>query len=301
MLKPFVCGTFHHEDDDNPLLVSPGFSPRKSKRKYENPYSTRGLDKFSELLADLDEKRQKIYSEMNPNDISFVRFVYSNTDDFVPIVVKVKNKDHHKQHRSEELRVIKARHLTPSESMNKSTTESNAAIVEEIKQQPKLELEAKESTKNFSWNMKKWDMWKPYFYVPIVIILILMLLTMFGRSFATLCTCVLWYIIPTLKDSSSLNPRKSMQKKDHIRGLSEIKKVVVTNEVNTNKKKDYVRGFSEKKMVVNEGMKKKDYIRRWSGKKIETEGLVSLTSDHSPEASKNYKSITAKHGYKKSW
>ncbi|CAL0322508.1 unnamed protein product [Lupinus luteus] len=298
MLKPFVCGTFHHEDDDNPLLVSPGFSPRKSKRKYENPYSTRGLDKFSELLADLDEKRQKIYSEMNPNDISFVRFVYSNTDDFVPIVVKVKNKDHHKQHRSEEMRVVKARHLTPSKSMDNTTTKSNAATVEERKQQPKLELEAKKSMKNFSWNM-----WKPSFYVPIIIILILMLLTMFGRSFATLCTCVLWYIIPTLKDfSSSLNPRKSMHKKDHIRGLSEIKKVVVTNEVNTNRKKDYIRGFSEKKMVVNEGMmKKKDYIRRLSEKNIETEGLVYLTSDHSPEASKKYKSTTPKHGYKKSW
>ncbi|KAE9599984.1 hypothetical protein Lalb_Chr14g0368171 [Lupinus albus] len=295
MLKPFVCGTFHHEDDDNSLLVSPSFSPKKSKRKNENPYSTRGLDKFSELLADLDKKRQKIYSEMNPNDISFVRFVYSNTNDFVPIVVKVKNKDHYKQHKSEELRVVKARHLTPSESMDKYTTESNAAIVEERKQQPKLELEAKKS-------MKKWDMWKPYFYVPIVIISILMLLTMFGRSFATLCTCVLWYIIPTLKGSSLLNPWKSMQKKDYVKGLSEIKKLVVTNEVNTNKKKDHVRGFSEKKMVVmNEGMKKKNYIRRWSENKIETEGLVSLTSDHSSEASKNYKSITAKHGYKKSW
>ncbi|OIW15572.1 hypothetical protein TanjilG_01095 [Lupinus angustifolius] len=306
MLKPFlVCGTFHHEDD-NPLLVSPGCSPRKSKRKVDNnPYSTRGLDKFSELLADLDEKRQKIYSQMNPQDISFIRFVYSKTDDFVPIVVKVRNKDDKKQHKSEELRVVKARNLTPiSESMvEKSGTESNAINVEERREQPKFEFEAKESKKSFIWSVKKWDMWKPSFYVPMVMILILMFLTMFGRSFATICTCVLWYIIPTLKDNNTLssNPRKSMKKKDYVRGLSEIKKVVLTNERSTQKKKDYVRGYSEKKMVVNEGMKKKEHIRRWSEKKIETEGLVSLKSDHNPEASKDYKSSTPKHGHKKSW
>ncbi|KAE9588470.1 hypothetical protein Lalb_Chr22g0355661 [Lupinus albus] len=309
MLKPLlVCGTFPHEDDNNPLLASPGCSPRKSKRKVDNnPYSSRGLDKFSELLADLDEKRQKIYSQMNPKDISFIRFVYSNTDDFVPIVVKVKNKDHHKQHKSEELRVVKTRHLTTPmlESMvEKSRTESNATDMEERKEQPKLEFEAKESKKStFTWNMKKWDMWwKPSFYVPMVMILILMFLTMFGRSFATICTCVLWYIIPTLKDNntSSSNPRK---KKDYVRGFSEIKKVVSNNEGNSKKKKDYVRGYSEKKMVVNEGVKKKEYIRRWSEKKIETEGLVSLKSDHHnlDEASKDYKSSTPKHGHKKSW
>ena len=94
MLNLFVCGPFHNEYDDEPCLASPNSSsPRKYKRKNSknnNPYSTRGLDKFSELLADLDEKRQKIYSQTNPHDISFVRFVYSNTDDdIVPVVVKV--------------------------------------------------------------------------------------------------------------------------------------------------------------------------------------------------------------------
>lgn len=301
MLNPFVCGTsFDHEDD--PLLSSS--SPRKSKRKdNNNPYSTRGLDKFSALLADLDEKRQKIYSQMRPHDISFVRFMYSNsTDDVVPIVVKVKNKDHQK-HKSEELnKLVKARNLTPiSESTDKSSTESNATSVEERKKQTKLEgHETKVAKKSFfSWNMKKWDMWKPSFYVPVILILILVLLIAFGRTFATLCTCVLWYIIPTLKGTSSnSNPRKSMKKKDYFRGLSEKK--VVTTELGTNKKKDNVRGMSEKKMVVSEGMKKKDYVRRWSEKKMDTEGMVSITSDN-PEASKNKSTTTAKHGHKKSW
>ncbi|KAK7291055.1 hypothetical protein RIF29_05918 [Crotalaria pallida] len=347
MLKPLVCGTFHHEDDDDLSFLS----PRKSKKKHDNPYSSRGLDKFSELLADLDEKRQKIYSQMNPHDISFVRFVYSNTDDFVPIVVKVKNKDkdhnhnhnNNNKHKSEELRVVKARHLTPiSESRDKSSGIERENLVtmttnvkerkQQQQQQPKLEHEAKDSKKSFfSWNIKMLDLWRPCFYVPMVMILILVFLTLFGRSISILCTCVLWYIIPTLKgtsssSSSSSSPRKSVKKKDYVRGLNEIKKVVVdegtnhkkkdygrglseikkvvmTNEGNTNnKKKDYVRGFSEKNMVVNEGVKKKDYVRRWSEKKIDetAEGLVSLSSDHSPEASKN-KSATPKQGHKKSW
>ncbi|KAL4370378.1 hypothetical protein AHAS_Ahas06G0059800 [Arachis hypogaea] len=49
----------------------------------------------------------------------------------------------------------------------------------------------------------------PSFYVLAVMILILVFLTVFGRSVVTLCTCVLWY--------------------EYVRGLSE-KKMVVMNE-----------------------------------------------------------------------
>ena len=143
MLNPFVCGTFHNEYDDEPCLASPNSSPRKYKRKVSknNPYSARGLDKFSELLADLDEKRQKIYSQMNPHDISFVRFVYSNTnDDIVPVVVKVKNNKDQKHSKSQELKVVRARTTTmtlthTSEySMDKSATTDQENPAEERKQ-----------------------------------------------------------------------------------------------------------------------------------------------------------------------
>ncbi|TKY44463.1 hypothetical protein E2542_SST31605 [Spatholobus suberectus] len=176
-LNPFVCGTFHDQDDET-CLASPLSSPRKYKRKdsKNNPYSTRGLDKFSELLADLDEKRQKIYSQTNPHDISFVRFVYSNTDDIVPVVVKVKNnKD--QRHKSQDLKVVRARTLThTSESMEKSaTTDQNPT---EERKQPKIETdETKVAKKRFSWNIKNWDVGKPSFYLPVVMVLILLLLT----------------------------------------------------------------------------------------------------------------------------
>ncbi|XP_061372004.1 uncharacterized protein LOC133314537 [Gastrolobium bilobum] len=221
MLNPFVCGTFHQEAEDGPCS-----SPKKSKRKDSrdnNPFSTRGLDKFSALLADLDQRRQKVYSQMSPQDISLVRFAYSNTDDFVPIVVKVKNKDQ-KRHKSEEL---KARHLiTPllDRPIEKSTTSAEATASIEERKQPKKNIST------FSWDML---MKRPSFYVPAVMILILVFLTVFGRSVATLCTCVMWYVVPTLNDISK-PPRKSTKKKK--------------------KKDNYVIGLSEKKMVTHEGL-----------------------------------------------
>ncbi|CAL0305787.1 unnamed protein product [Lupinus luteus] len=184
MLNTFVCGNFHHEDED----IVPCSSPKKSKRSKDhsrdnNPYSTRGLDKFSELVADLDQRRQKVYSTMNPQEISIVRFTYSNTDDFVPIVIKKNDK---KKHKSQELHKV-------TKDQNKSETEATtvAVEVEKRKQQPKLESDKKNKinkNKSLSRNVLK----KPSFYVPMVLILILVLLTVFGRSFATLCMSVMW-------------------------------------------------------------------------------------------------------------
>lgn len=221
MLNHLVCGNFPRDEEDEAGLKSPDSSPRKSKRnrshgkgsKKENPYSSRGLDKFSALMADLNEKRQKIYSQMSPQDISLVRFVYSDTDDFVPVVVKAKSKDQRK-HKSEELRVRRL----PS-------IESSSHVEEHSRNQSNLESDQKKPEKEkrlFSWNT--WT--SPSHYVPVVIILILVFLTVFGRSAATLCTCITWYLVPTLKDASKR--RKSMKKKDYVRGQSEKKMVLET-------------------------------------------------------------------------
>ncbi|CAJ1973473.1 unnamed protein product [Sphenostylis stenocarpa] len=222
MLNHFVCGSFQHQEED----VAPCSSPKSSKRKKEsrnnNPYSNRGLDKFSALLADLDERRQKVYSQTSPEEISLVRFAYSSNDDFVPIVVKMKNKDQNKKHKSEEL---KARHLTSfSEQLEKSAEE---ATVEERKQQHNKLKSHQKKNFSFSSNMLTW----PSFYVPAVVILILVFLIVFGRSVATLCTCVVWYVVPTLSECyhDSSKPRKSVmnwKKRDYVWGwLNDMKMV----------------------------------------------------------------------------
>ncbi|KAK8260401.1 hypothetical protein E1A91_D13G119500v1 [Gossypium mustelinum] len=97
MIYPFLCGTLHHQQEDDGIWSSsPVCSPRKSKRKKDtkNPYSTRGLDQFSALLAELEEKRQKIYSQTGSQ--SMVRFVYKNSNDCVPVVVNLKDKKEEK-------------------------------------------------------------------------------------------------------------------------------------------------------------------------------------------------------------
>lgn len=205
MLNHLVCGSYHHEEEDEACVDSPRKS-RKSRNK--NPYSTRGLDQFSALLADLDRKRQEIYSKARPQDISFIRFVSSNSssNDFVPIVVKAKNKD--QKHKSEELKV---RHAVTSNSLQ---VPNESASVEERKQS-KLGSDEKAEKKNFCWNM--WG--RPSFCLPLMLIIILGLLAVFGRSVATICTCILWYTATTVKDSPS--SRKSKKKKHYKRGLSE--------------------------------------------------------------------------------
>ncbi|RDX65929.1 hypothetical protein CR513_55359, partial [Mucuna pruriens] len=219
MLNPFVCGTFHHEEDD----FVPCSSPKKSKRSRDNnknPYSNRGLDKFSALLADLNERRQKVFSQMSPEEISFVRFAYSSNHDFVPIVVKVKNKDQKKHKSGEELKV---RHLSSlSEQLEKHAEEPT--VEETNKKHNKLELShKKKKNRSFSWNMLK----RQCFYVPAVVILILVFLTVLGRSVATLFTCVVWYMVPTFSEYVSSKTRKLMmnsKKKDYVRGwLNEMK------------------------------------------------------------------------------
>ncbi|QCE16458.1 uncharacterized protein LOC114162641 [Vigna unguiculata] len=244
MLNHFVCGSFQHQEED---VAPPCSSPKRSKRRKEsrnnNPYSDRGLDKFSALLADLDERRQKVYSQTSPQEISLVRFAYSSNDDFVPIVVKLKNKDQNKKHNSEELKMT---HMTSfSEQLEKSAEE---ATVEERKQHNKKSESHKKKNFRFSWNMLKW----PSFYVPAVVILILVFLIVFGRSVATLCTCVVWYVVPTLSEFyyDSSKPRKSVmnwKKRDYVWGWLNDTKMVNPEELGSPRRRGDFNGKSSGK------------------------------------------------------
>ncbi|KAJ0228730.1 hypothetical protein HA466_0322490 [Hirschfeldia incana] len=63
--------------------------PRKSRKASKNPYSNRGLDKFSKLLSELDEKRQSIYSKkLDSGGPPLVRFVFTSSGECVPVVIR---------------------------------------------------------------------------------------------------------------------------------------------------------------------------------------------------------------------
>ncbi|XWS58595.1 hypothetical protein CRYUN_Cryun08bG0048000 [Craigia yunnanensis] len=209
MLYPCVCGAFHHqEEDDDEFWISPVSTPRKPRRKKDskNPYSTRGLDQFSALLAELEEKRQRIYSQMGSQGI--VRFVYKNSNDCVPIVVKLKDKKEEKNKPGNTKDHQPKRYV--SEVLDKLQTPSKSNI----------KVEKKKKKKSLSWNVKLQNLRTPSYYIPAVIILILLFLVFFGRSVSILCTCIGWYIVPTISGEGS-NLKTSMKKKDYVRKLSE--------------------------------------------------------------------------------
>ncbi|KAL4340229.1 hypothetical protein GQ457_08G009130 [Hibiscus cannabinus] len=207
MFYPFVCGAFHHQEGDDDSWIRPVSTPRKSRRKRDikNPYSTRGLDQFTALLAELEEKRQQIYSQVGTQGI--VRFVYKNYNDCVPLVVKLKDKN------DEKIESGATNHHRPqrgvSEVIGKHQTPSG----------PDRKIKKK---KSFSWNAKLQNLRRPSHYIPAVIILILLSLVFFGRSVAILCTCIGWYMVSTISEEGS-NLRTSMKKKNYVRKSSENK------------------------------------------------------------------------------
>ncbi|XP_070019133.1 uncharacterized protein LOC142172548 [Nicotiana tabacum] len=188
MFKRLICGNFHHHLKDNDIdetnLLSPCSTTKKTKRKFFsrtkkkiNPYANRGLDKFSALLADLEEKKQKIYTQMGlDDDISLVRFVFSNSNECKTIVI-VKQKQ------------------TPNDTQkthnnSKEIITRDASISANEDQEPKAE--SKRTLPQYN-------------YLLMTTILILILLAIYGRSFAIFCTSIGWYLVPSFRGISRSN------------------------------------------------------------------------------------------------
>ncbi|XP_057794352.1 uncharacterized protein LOC131010705 [Salvia miltiorrhiza] len=230
----FICGSgsFSNQDDgDHEAYASPCSTPKRSRRSTsfcklmgrdsgsKNPYADRGLDKFYALLADLDDKKQKIYTQKGSEDISFVRFVYANDSDSVkPIVVKVKEKNPPKS----------AKNLNEQRSFKSAADQNGGADAapppageakSEKTMKKKRSLRCKES-------FKLEDLKHPHFYFPVMVVLILLFLAIYGRSFAILCTSIGWYLAPTIAGGSGAaavaSERKPKRKKEYVRKKSEV-------------------------------------------------------------------------------
>ncbi|GAB2293849.1 hypothetical protein Dimus_028060 [Dionaea muscipula] len=61
-------------------------------RNSKNPYANIGLERFSALLAELEERKQKILSQHKPEQVLLVRFCFSGDNELKPIVVTPKGK-----------------------------------------------------------------------------------------------------------------------------------------------------------------------------------------------------------------
>lgn len=229
MLSPFICGTFQHDEDRDELGAVTPTPKRSSAKKHgscrthnshrnRNPYSTRGLDKFEALLADLEEKKKKIYTKNDPGNISLVRFSYTSSNNLVPIVVKLKGKDSRSGSPPGADETSKDKHVVRNTDAKRSGSELKAGSTEKKK--------AGDKNKRSSWKP-----WRPYYYVSAAVILILVLLLFFGRSVAILCTTVGWYAIPTLKGGSSGGKKAAgSEKKRELARRSSENKIVVTGQ-----------------------------------------------------------------------
>nr|VDD08740.1 unnamed protein product [Brassica oleracea] len=164
---------------------SPCTSPKKSRKASKNPYSNRGLEKFSELLSELDEKRQSIYSKkLDSSGPPLVRFVFTSSGECVPVVIK--SSYLHKQKKTKDVAAAKVK------------TEVKETKTEETKK-PEPETEEKQSCV-LNENLKK--IARPNRFFPVTVILVLIFLVFFGRSVAIMCTCIAWYLVPTIKEQS---------------------------------------------------------------------------------------------------
>ncbi|KAK1407634.1 hypothetical protein QVD17_39255 [Tagetes erecta] len=220
----FICGSGNQEDAYEDLCMLPSTPQRKlSRRRHsfcsrsnkdsKNPYSSRGLDKFEALLADLDGKRQKIYTQKGSEDISLVRFVYTNANDVKPIVVKIKDqrkqdKDHKNKHEDTKTPVLSPEHPMGRDNMV---------------QIAKTKVVRKKSIGFDQMKRKLSEWWRPWYSLPLFVIMILVFLVFFGRSFTILCTSIGWYLIPAVNHGTYDNPKrmKKTMTKEYSRKSSE--------------------------------------------------------------------------------
>ncbi|OAY81321.1 hypothetical protein ACMD2_18305 [Ananas comosus] len=213
------CGTssFKHIDGDDPrapVATSPKGSKKKAGNK--NPYSTRGLDKFSAVLLDLESQRQKIMARAGSQGVAMVQFMYKSTNDWIPVVVRLRNRQ------DEESRVSGAQKLAPASP----TLAGDGGAGEAAGGAKAVAKEERKGNKGFAWGG-----WRESHSWMLVVVVMLVCIVVFGRVFAICCTSICWYLVPSLKGGSGMNERRfKMGREQHARRLSDkrlgAKKVV---------------------------------------------------------------------------
>lgn len=247
----FICGSGgNREDDFDVFCPRPSTPQRKTTRRHsfcsrsnkdsKNPYANRGLDKFEALLADLDGKRQQIFTQKGSKDISLVRFVYSNSNDVKPIVVKIKNQ--RKQDNDQQHKLFNGNAKSADSSPEHPVVAGNGKpgggmAVPPVK--PVVDMcKKKISVGQLRTKFGQW--WRPWYSLSLFVILILVFLVFFGRSFVILCTSLGWYMVPMINSTSeNLKRPKKIMKKEYSRILSDQKIItsprsVLNNEVMNN-------------------------------------------------------------------
>lgn len=224
--EAMLCGTgsFKSVGGGEIWSSSPPSSPRKKSTKSLNPYSARGLDKFASLIADLEARRAKVMAKVGAQGATLVRFTYSNSNDWVPIIIRLPDENAKPQHDP------KARPASERQAKSEIAEETPPPPVQT---QEKEEVAAVPKEKNVSAQALSWPRVKeatlrslrPRWPV-MVAVLMLACLVVFGRVFAICCTTLGWYMVPAMQGEGAgktARKSKSFKTKDHGRRLSSKK------------------------------------------------------------------------------
>ncbi|KAL4181802.1 hypothetical protein AMTRI_Chr12g272850 [Amborella trichopoda] len=250
-----LCGRFAVEEEGDhpwhpPSTPTKAIRCKKSKAN-KNPFSSIGLDKFAMVSADLNAKRQRILAQLGPQDSSMVRFMYSYPiKRWVPLVVKVKESNERKPNKD----------LSKIKSKNQEIPQPKSSEVEQITNSEEREKPKKTENRvsgtnpgvGFSQGGAKnktgvWFKGGSLCYEHFTLVLILLCLVLYGKVFAILCTCMWWYMMPSVKNLKG-ERRDSMKKRDYTRRVSGKRLVDV--------------GADEgRKMVVMQKSLQKDHVK----------------------------------------
>ncbi|CAN6324826.1 unnamed protein product [Urochloa humidicola] len=230
------CGTgsFKHVDEDDPE-VDPGCggggspSPR-GRRKHGggkvNPFAGRGLDRFSDVLAELEARRAKILRSVGSGDdgLVLVRFSVQSNGGWAPVVVKLPEEPLINKGKGGAAATATAKKSPraaaappPPASASRAASPPDPASPREREGGKKgaaaavAKVPARKAS--FSWGRIRRAR-RPSCYLPVAIVLTLVSLAVFGRVFAICLTSVWWYVLPTLgEDARRTGLRRSMEKK----------------------------------------------------------------------------------------
>ncbi|CAL5061921.1 unnamed protein product [Urochloa decumbens] len=228
MQEMVFCGTGSFKDVDKEEGAGGGKPAAAAKAKKvcggkskgkDNPYASRGLDKFSTVLSELESKREKILrragSDVDAGHL-MVRFVQSETKGWVPIVVKL-------PHEEEQAADAKKRQSKPGKpsSRSSSTPPTEPASPREDPTKPapvaaaaaaavKAAVPVKKSKAggvrwSWAWGKKV----RPCHYWLLAMALLLLSLVVFGRVFAICCTSIWWYLVPILSGEEAIGAARS--------------------------------------------------------------------------------------------
>lgn len=228
------CGAGSFKDvDKEEGAGAGGGKPAKAKKaggkakqgKNSNPYASRGLDKFSVVLSELESKREKILRRVGSDvdaDHLMVRFVQSEAKGWVPIVVKLPHEEEEqgaadgaKKRRSRPSSKPASQSSTPptepaspKEAGPAKLTHVAAAAAAAKAAVPPAKKSKKAGGVRWSWAWGR-KMMRPCHYWPLAMALLLLCLVVFGRVFAICCTSIWWYLLPILTGEEALGAGRS--------------------------------------------------------------------------------------------